>query len=1246
MRRRMRAVVLSACLAFSMLVGSAGVLAEEAKSESMMETESMTEESMEMMETEAMEDESMEMAETEAMEAETEEMAETEAMETETEEMAETEAMEAETEEMAETEAMETETEAMEEGTKEAEEPEQPLEGELATPALAPAVSDLMPGDVVNGFEVKEIRDFPLVGGTIIYFEHQKTGAEFMYIANDDTNRTFDLTFFTRPIDNTGLPHVFEHATLGGSEKYPSKSLFFNLIYQAYQTFMNAATYDCMTTYPVASLSEAQLLKLADLYTDSCLHPMIMHDESIYREEAWRYRMADADSPLTIEGTVYSEMLGAIDLEDAAYKNYCRTTFPGSVLGFEQGGDPADIPNMTWDSLKDFHNLFYHPSNCIGYLYGEIEDYGAFLQLLDDAFAPYEKEEFTFEDSAYEPITEPVKAEIAFPLEAGANTTNASTIYYSFVCKDVQEDQVLILDTLTDLLAADASPYQQTMKKTLPSGQFSAFIELAGPEPAIVFSASHVNREDADLFKETVDSILADIAENGFDPELVDSVLAALSMQNRLVREAADVGVESIIPNLAYNYACTGNPFEYLDYVDTLNRMDELNADGKYAEVTAKYLAGSETSALTVTYPEPGLREMINEAEAERLAEVKAGMSEEEIEAIVAASNSMEEEEDNSAMVAQLQAVTVESLPEEIRIYDYTDETGEDGVRRINVMAGVDGVGQVDLYLDAAGLPQEALHFFKLYTDLTGYLDTNTLTRAEIASLSNRYLYGGGIAVELTGHVDDYHPYLHAAWIGTDEDMAQGYDLMYQLLFDLKLDDVQGVTEAVSAIKAGLKATITQQPYAVQLYRSYARVWPMYQYMSYVNYLEYYQFLDDVEDTLESNPEMVVQTLQAVAGFFHNRAGAAMTFCGNEESIANNAALADNFFGMLDDEAVEPAVYDFPIPEKSEALIVDSSVQYNGVVASYDQMGLEGFSGQLDAVTSLVLDTFLMPLLRDQYGAYGVFHSAGFESGIYLISYRDPNVEETFEVYESLPGLVEEMEIDQETLNGYILSSYTYYAQSTGELSGAVSAAGKILSGKTQEEVLSYMHDLKTVTPETVRESADMYTQMLANGARFTSGGAGAINENDYLYDAILNPFSSVDPTEVQFTDVVEGDEDYEAIRFAFENGLMQPLYEDEFGKDEPATVGDIAVAIYSLAIGDGPTPESAVETLAAYGIVAEDADPNTSLTGEEAVQTIMNLNEALGLPADFWVPESLSDEPTRGELAVAFFDYYAVLSE
>ena len=221
---------------------------------------------------------------------------------------------------------------------------------------------------------------------------------------------------------------MFEHSTLSGSEKYPSTGLWFNLAYQSYQTYMNAYTTDAMTSYPVASLSEEQLLALADFYTDCCLHPIVKEREDIYHTEAWRYEMEDMDSPLTLNGTVYSEMTGAMTLDSSAMDNANLVTFPGAALTFNYGGKPEAIPEMTWEALKSYHDTYYHPSNCIAFLYGSFEDYTLFLKLLDEAFSPYEKKEFSFTDNGYTRITEPVVTSFPHAVAEGTDTANQSVI--------------------------------------------------------------------------------------------------------------------------------------------------------------------------------------------------------------------------------------------------------------------------------------------------------------------------------------------------------------------------------------------------------------------------------------------------------------------------------------------------------------------------------------------------------------------------------------------------------------------------------------------------------------------------------------------------------------------------------------------------------------------------------------------------------------------------------------------------
>ncbi len=1110
----------------------------------------------------------------------------------------------------------------------------------LAEAALIDEPSNGLPqvGDVVNGFEVLEIRPFSLIGADVVLFEHQQTGAKLMYIANDDTNRAFQLSFLTRATDNTGLPHVFEHATLSGSDKYPSTALFMNLLYQTYNTYMNAYTASCFTAYPIASLSEAQLLKLADYYTDSCLHPLILEKESIYRTEAWRYRLASLDDDLTIEGTVYSEMQGSLTLTGMAGYNAARAAFPGSVTGNISGGDPDYIPDMTWDSLKEFHSQFYHPSNCIAFLYGQFEDYTAFLALLDEAFAPYEKSEFVFEDSGYTPITEPVEMSVPFPMEEGTNTENQSMIYLEYVCPGLQDDlqEELVLNTLTDLMISSSSPVMQKLKKALPTGQFGTYIDTDGPDDAIVFYAMNVNENDGPLFKATVDEALAEIAENGFAQDMVDSVMASVNMDNKLASAESTDPVEGIIYSIAYSYSTSGDPFNYMDYVDGLSKMDEWNQQGLYKDAVSKWLLGSQLTALVTTYPAPGLKNEKDAALAAQLAELKAGMTEEELQAIIDATNAPAEEDDASALIAQLQAVTTESLPEEVKLYDVLDETDENGIRHIEAIAGVDGVGTADIYLDAQALPQEDLHWFRLFTRMMGQLDTDAHTKKELDTLIARYLYGCTIGIDPFVEEDgSIHPYLILEWTAMDEDLDEGYALMEELIFHTQYTDTDKLLEQVQAQKASVRSTINGNAYSVMLYRGLAKDVPLYRFYSYINFLDYYAFLENLEVQLQENPEEVTAHFEAIQAFFANSYGAISTYAGNEESIALNRGLADEFLGKLASEEREAAVYDLPIPAEREALIIDGNIQYNCVIASFDGLGLEDYDASLDVIASLVSDQLLVPILRDGYGVYTPWTGAISDGGFYLITYRDPNIAETFEVYAALPELVSEIEVDQETLDGYILSNYSGLAQGSGELSGALGAISYALQGESQELPLEYMRQLKAVTPEAVRAAADLYQKAWDNGVHSTAGSASLINAYADLYDVILNPFNAQDASAVELVDVPEGSDYYDVVRFAFESAMMAPKTEDTFGVEDPATVSDFLAALY-CGMGGGPNAaEEAFEYFAGYGLISPDLDLSAELTEDAMCGLLGNL----GVPIETDTPEAVV---IRGDLADILYWLFA----
>ncbi len=1117
----------------------------------------------------------------------------------------------------------------------------------LAEPAIAePAPGAGLPevGDVVHGFEVVETRDYPLMDAVILRFEHQKTGAQLFYIANDDTNRAFNLAFLTEAIDNTGLPHVFEHATIQGSKKYPGEQMFFNLNYQTYNTFLNAETGQWYTTFPIASLSEEQLLKLAEFYTDACFYPVIMENEHIFRTEAWRYRLEDPEDPLTIEGTVYSEMLGATTLERAANKNYVRATFPGSMAGNDPGGEPEAIPEMTWQALKDYHDMYYHPSNSVAYLYGAFEDYGAFLELLDGYYSQFERREFSFrEDAGYTPIETPVVESLPFPVEQGAGTEHTSVVYYAFVCPGLRQnlEQELVLDTMTDLLTASASDMQQRLKEALPYGTFGAYIDMDGPEDDIIFVADNVDPEDAGTFRDIVNEALAEVAENGFPQALVDSVAASLKISARLTRENSDP-VENIILPMLSRYVCTGNPWDQMDYQDGLFSVDDWNRQGLYARAAADWLSDGAVTTLVTTWPEPGAKEEEDAALAEELADVKANMSDEDIAAVVEATNAEAPEDHSAEYVAELKAVTVESLPEELKQYDVTDETDENGVRHIDAVAAVDGISQTSIFLDAAGLEQEDIHWFQLYTDMLGELDTTQHTKAELANLFGRYLYNGRIYLSLPKAGENgYNPYLRMTWIALDEDLAAGYDLMRELVFDTKVDDPAKLTEQVQAIRANMKSSITANPVNTLMRRALARSTPLYAYSCYATGVDYYEFLNEVEQLLAEDPDAATAKLEGVRTYFNNRTNAVTMCAGDAASIALNRELSDAFLASLDEREIVPAAYDFPMPAQREALVIDSSVQYNLVMSDLASVGLAAFDGGLDAVGNLVTDTFLVPVLRDQYGVYTPFCQAS-EDYFFLYSYRDPNIVETFQVFDDLPGMIADMELDQDTLDGYIMNAYSEYAMPDGALSGAANAALDALEGLDPARKLDYMRQLKQVTPEVVREDAELYAKLAENGARMTAGAASAANANADRFDAILNPFGAVDRSQQTFADVPEGSEHYDAVRFAYEDGFMDPVTGDTFGVDDPATNGDVLAAMYVL-IGGECDANEALAAFVEYGLMSDDVDL-TAPADPEDVWTL--LSAIVGDTVEPVVETARPDALSRGELAEAMMTFLNSMEE
>ncbi len=664
-----------------------------------------------------------------------------------------------------------------------------------------------------------------------------------------------------------------------------------------------------------------------------------------------------------------------------------------------------------------------------------------------------------------------------------------------------------------------------------------------------------------------------------------------------------------LLVNIAYNWAAAdGDPLAYARYVDNTQNYVRFAEEGVYQDLLSRLTVDNPRVAMLTMTPAPGQKEAQDAALTEKLQQKKAEMSEADIAALVDAAANFEgkQEDDAAQYVGQLQAVSVDTLPEERRMYTITDETGADQVRRMHAQADVSGVGHALLLLDAGTLPQEDLHWYKLFTELVGKLDTAQRPNAALTALMTRYLYQLDLrpTVYVGADRQGVYPKLRVSWIAMDEDMAPAYDLVYELLYETKLDDAQKVANLVTQTKNNLRQAITQMPYQLQIYRAYAYASPGFQYYNYLYWLDYYTFLEQAEQLFEQDPAVALQRLQAVQAHLRARPDAVSAFAGSEDSAPIHRQSADAFLAKLDDTTREQVTYSLPAIAQREAIVVDAAVQYNMLYAPKALLGLEQTSAEFDALGMLLADTYLQPQLREQYGAYGVQHMSS-EDGVMMLTFMDPNIQETFDVYAAMPDAIEAMDLNQETINGYILSAYSGYTLSQGELQGALSALLGTLDERPQEVYLQWMKELKGLTPEKVQAYAPLYRQLSEQGHRSTAGGAAILKENAELFDVVYNPFGVKEADPGALSDVASDAWYKEAVDFVLNGNIMKPVNEGAFEPDKPITAGEASEGFLAL-MGAPSTPaEEAMRILRGGGVLKEDVKAEDILTREQLVHIL-----------------------------------------
>ncbi|NLN65895.1 MAG: peptidase M16 [Clostridiaceae bacterium] len=1087
-------------------------------------------------------------------------------------------------------------------------------------------------GQVISGFRAEEIGYMEIVNAKTVLFEHEKTGAKLFYIQSKDIDRSFEVAFRTPAVDNTGANHILEHITISGSKNYPMKNVLFTILNQTYSTFINAFTSPTVTSYPVSSMSEEQLLKLAEVYLDCVYHPSVYTDRNIFLREAWRYEMTDTDAPLLINGTVYNEMKGAMgDISTAALYNVLDALFPNSFQANNSGGDPEKIIDLTYEQLVQTHQNYYHPSNSLMILYGDL-DYSKFLEMIDEQYLQsFDRKDIQINYGKIAPLQHKTEHTYKFPVTADTNTENMVQIDYAFALTDVTEEDLVGLTILVSVLNQDSSPLQQAFREKQIGGRMSVSLVDSFVQPVLIFKAENADIGKKDAFQALVDDGIRSVSTNGCDKNVVDATLSSIKLSNSNLTEMTNLGINLSLAT-GVIWANTGSVNYYNNLIQNLNSITNKIGDRYLEDLNTKYIQNNNHAALVLTVPEPGLTEQLAEQHQVYLAELKASMSLEEIEKIVSdtqAYNEWNSRETDPAIVNQLQVVQAADLPVEVKAYKINETELEDGVRMLSTAADVAETGFTALLLDTSAVPIEKLHWLQLYSGLLGKMDTERYTKEQLGTLAIRYLNSASFNLS-TIPQDDWNtftPVVNISWMGLMEEYADQMELVTEILLHTQFTDVDTIINHVKQQSSSLKNMFINNPVNLLIVRNMANQNACSNYQNYVSGMDYYSFLTQVEQALQTSPDAVLTELESLHQLVLNKTNMITMFTGNESNIGKYEEEVGKLLDTLPAKAIVAQDYtQIPAPARKEGITINTAVQYNMISADYESMGTT-YSGKFIPIALVISENYITPRIRFGYGAYD--NIVNFSSTSFMmISYRDPNIRETLEVYKGLPEFIRTLDITQEELDRYILKAFSTFTQPEGEITGAVNTMNNYLMGKTVEDRLKILEEIKSTTVSDLRDSAAMFEALLANGIWSTVGSAEKIEANLDLYETVMafgqEPSEPV--TRAQFFELILSGVP-EPVEVAKQMGLLLGDGEGNYHEDEKLTMEQLAVIINRLADMNGmkltgeavaisdeadisPWALESVQNLVSSGVSKLDADGNYNPKGEvteSIIQSIMN---------------------------------------
>lgn len=965
-------------------------------------------------------------------------------------------------------------------------------------------------GAVYHGFRLEKEEAAADIQSAAKIFVHEKSGAKLLVLANQDDNKVFSVTFRTPPADSTGVAHIVEHSVLCGSRQFPLKEPFVELVKGSLNTFLNAMTFPDKTMYPIASRNAKDFRNLMNVYLDAVFYPNMYNTPETLMQEGWHYELADVASELVYKGVVYNEMKGVFSSPDAVLEhNVLSSLFPDTTYGFESGGDPEFITDLTQSMFLDFHRRYYHPANSYIFLYGDM-DILAELEFIDTQYlCNFDKITVDSTIARQAPFAAPQEAVFYYPVADGEDITDKSFMSLNMVVGNNCEAELpLAFEMLTYLLLeTPAAPLKQALLAAGIGKDISGSFERSLLQPVFGITVSGTNAVAKERFVQTVEQELTRLVTQGIDKKVIE---AAINRYEFAFREA---NFGSRPKGLMYNIKCLeswlydADPLLHLNYSAALANIKTALTTDYFEQLIQTYLLGNSHRSLVTLVPQPGLAARKEQENREKLAAYKATLSSRELEQIVAETKRLQELQqavDSPEALATIPLLSlsditreVEALPQEVR--------QEQGVPVCLQDLPTNGIAYVKLYFDAMSIPQTHLPYVHMLVDLLGKVDAGDYRYADLANEVN--IHTGGISYSLnvySQHDDDqiFAPQFVIKSKALVEKLPQLAELLAVIAADSRFADRQRLWELVKEMKAKWDNGLFRRGQEVAAARALSYLSPSAHYNE-TGLLTFYDFITDLEKNYDERAEELAQALAWTAAQLFAKPNVTLSVTVDRAHYPAFQQAFGSWAGRLPAATATREAYTATLSAKNEAIMTPGKVQYVVQAANFRRLGY-AYHGSYKVLETILRYDYLWTKIRVQGGAYGAFASFERNGNLLFGSYRDPNLAETLAVYRDMAGYLRSFAADEREMTKYIIGTISRMdtpltASQKGELADSCYFRGLTTAERQRER-----DEVLETTLADIQRAAEVAAAATAQNYICVLGGEEKIKANSQLFGSLL----------------------------------------------------------------------------------------------------------------------------------------------